>query len=174
MFCDQAVAMLRLSTRKECSVTKPQVVRTDEHKVVQLLGGKMIFRATGDDHCVGELVAEPGFAPTPHIHRVHQELFYVLEGTFDFLVGDETMRLGPGSFVAVPPGIVHDFCNVGPGIARLLGIATPGGLDRYFEEVQTQIEQGTFSADSLAELRRKYDTDEVNLVWRSPTDTNGG
>jgi mannose-6-phosphate isomerase-like protein (cupin superfamily) len=150
-------------------MTESQAVRT-EGKGFKLLGGEMIFRVTGDCHSVAELVAEPGFAPTPHIHRLHEELFYVLEGTFDFLVGDETMRLGPGSFVEVPPGTVHDFCNVGPGVARLLGITTPGGLDSYFEEVQGLVMGGTLTAESLAELRVKYDTDEVQLIWRSASD----
>jgi mannose-6-phosphate isomerase-like protein (cupin superfamily) len=148
-------------------MSMPDVAQIETPKVLQLWGATITFRATGADHNVAELVAQPGFAPTPHIHRVHQELFYVLEGVFDFLVGDETTRLGAGGFVAVPPGVVHDFYNPGPEPARLLGIATPGGLDRYFEEVAAHIEKGTFSVEVLNHLRTKYDAEDVHLVWRS-------
>ena len=146
----------------------------DAHKVLQLWGATMTFRATSEDHFVGELRAEPGFAPTPHIHHVHEELFYVLEGEFDFLVGDEITRLRAGEFLAVPPGVVHDFFNPGAEPARLLGIATPGGLHRYFEEVESHVANGTFDLGVLEHLRKKYDTEPVHLIWRSDDGASEG
>ena len=44
-------------------------------------------------------------APPPHIHHAHEEGFYVLDGELEFVVGTETMRAGPGTFVMVPNGI---------------------------------------------------------------------
>jgi mannose-6-phosphate isomerase-like protein (cupin superfamily) len=41
------------------------------------------------------------------------------------LLGDETARLGPGSFVAAPIGFTHTFANPGPDRARLLNMHAP-------------------------------------------------
>ena len=42
-----------------------------------------------------------------------------------FVVGDEMFRLGPGSYVAAPPGVLHGFRVVGDGELRMLNIHTP-------------------------------------------------
>jgi quercetin dioxygenase-like cupin family protein len=68
----------------------------------------------------------PGFeAPEPHHHDDHVDSFYVLEGDVEFLLGDETVRGGPGMFVAAPPGFVHTFRDPGPAGARLLNMHSP-------------------------------------------------
>src|SRR3712207_6312799 len=125
----------------------------------------MVFKAlsgrASGDYIVGEFTAEGGFAgPRPHLHRRHEELFYVLEGEFDFFVGDRVVRLGPGSFVNVPPGVVHGFRNPGLAPARWLGIYSPGGLDRNFEEVMALAVEGRLSDEAMRELRLRYDTEE--------------
>ncbi|HVE92292.1 MAG TPA: cupin domain-containing protein [Actinomycetota bacterium] len=133
---------------------------------VQLWGGSIVFREAGDDVDVAELTADPGFAPTPHVHHRHHERFFVLEGSFEFLVGDEVVHAGPGAFIDVPPGVVHDFHNPGPGPARLLGLVSPGGLNGYFLEVERHILEGTLNEATLAALRVRFQTDNVPLVWR--------
>jgi quercetin dioxygenase-like cupin family protein len=72
-----------------------------------------------------EFELRPGFSgPPPHSHDDHVDSFYVLEGEVEFLVEDETMVLGPGSFVAAPPGVVHTFAS-GSEHSRLLNIHAP-------------------------------------------------
>jgi quercetin dioxygenase-like cupin family protein len=69
---------------------------------------------------------EPGFEGLePHRHDDHIDSFYVLEGDAEFLLGDETVRAGTGTFVAAPPGFVHTFGNPGPAGARLLNMHAP-------------------------------------------------
>lgn len=74
---------------------------------------------------VTETEADPGFNVGLHLHKRHADSFYVLEGELEFLVGDETVRAGPGTFVSVPPGVVHAFTNPGPDRARYLNIHSP-------------------------------------------------
>jgi quercetin dioxygenase-like cupin family protein len=72
-----------------------------------------------------EFELEPGFAgPDPHTHDDHVDSFYVVDGEAEFVVGDEKLLLGPGSFVAAPPGVVHTFSG-GPGRSRLLNVHAP-------------------------------------------------
>ncbi len=110
-----------------------QVLGPGEGTRIPLPGATMVFKAlsgrAAGDYCVGKFTAEAGFAgPRPHVHQRHEELFYVLDGEFDFFLGDRSVRLGRGAFIQVPPGVVHDFRNPGVRPARWLGIASPGGL----------------------------------------------
>ena len=60
-----------------------------------------------------------------HIHRMTDEAFYVLEGTFGFQLGEETVEASAGAFVFVPKGIVDTFWNQGPTSARMLVMMSP-------------------------------------------------
>jgi quercetin dioxygenase-like cupin family protein len=78
---------------------------------------------------------EPGgFAPLPHVHRDEDELFYVVDGAFDFRMGSEVRRGSAGSFVFVPRGTFHGFTAAGEGPSRLVFFHLPG-LDGFFREL---------------------------------------
>ncbi len=148
------------------------ILSRGEGRTIPLPAAAITFKATGEtgtgDPFVAEMAAEPAFpGPGPHVHREHQELFYVLEGRFDFLVGDRTVRAEAGAFVVVPPHVVHDFRNPGPGLARALGIVTPGGFDRYFEKFHEMLTDGTWSPESFGRLRAEFATDELEIMWNS-------
>jgi quercetin dioxygenase-like cupin family protein len=68
---------------------------------------------------------EPSFSVDPHLHDDHVDSFYVLEGEVEFTVGTETVRAGPGTFLAVPPGARHGFANPGPVRAKILNLHAP-------------------------------------------------
>src|SRR5437762_2224933 len=52
---------------------------------------------------------QPG--PGPHVHHEHVDAFYIVEGELQFRVGPdiETVRAPAGTFVLVPPSVVHGF-----------------------------------------------------------------
>lgn len=65
--------------------------------------------ATGGAFALIESTIGPGVpGPPPHVHRdgLH-EFWYLLEGELEFLAGAEQVRARPGSFVHVPPGVIH-------------------------------------------------------------------
>src|SRR3954468_3549510 len=66
--------------------------------------------------------------PGPHIHKQHWDSFYVIEGKVVFGVGEDLRRVEAiaGSFVAVPPNVVHPSRNEGPGAGRMINFPTPG------------------------------------------------
>ena len=86
-----------------------------------------------------EFELEPGFdGPAPHTHDDHLDSFYVLEGESEFLVGEEKLTLGAGSFVAAPPGDVHTFTS-GPGPSRLLNVHAPSaGFHDWLREASSR------------------------------------
>jgi mannose-6-phosphate isomerase-like protein (cupin superfamily) len=61
-----------------------------------------------------------------HSHADQVDSFYVIEGEAEFVVGDEVVRAGPGTYVAAPLGVTHGFRNIGDGELRMLNIHAPG------------------------------------------------
>jgi mannose-6-phosphate isomerase-like protein (cupin superfamily) len=97
-------------------------------------GGEKVSRGPRDHRILAELsqleVVELRFGPDfegvePHSHADQVDSFYVLEGEAEFVMGDETVRLGPGSYVAAPIGVVHGFRNVGDRELRMLNVHAP-------------------------------------------------
>jgi quercetin dioxygenase-like cupin family protein len=67
--------------------------------------------------------------PEPHVHRKHVDSFYVLDGSLAFALGAraDPVRLSAGTFLAVPPNLVHSFVNEGTADASFLNFHTPDG-----------------------------------------------
>lgn len=66
--------------------------------------------------------------PGAHAHP-EDDVFYVLEGTMSFFVGDQWVDAPAGSFVLVPGGVTHDFENRGDSRAGVLNFSAPGGFE---------------------------------------------
>ena len=113
---------------------------------------------TGGSFYLGETVIEPGFpGPPPHRHRRLHDMFYVLDGTLTLRLGDETLELGPGSFVCVPPGVVHTFSNPGDAPVRLLNFNTPAGWEHYMRDLGAALAAGTPTPQEIAQIASRYD-----------------
>lgn len=72
--------------------------------------------------------------PPAHAHADEDDSFYVLEGELTFLVDEEELVAGPGTFVLVPPGVAHTFANRGDAPARFVNVHAPAGFDLRLEE----------------------------------------
>src|SRR5918996_1013272 len=68
-----------------------------------------------------------GEAVSPHVHELHADSFYVLEGELEFRLADETVHVPAGSYVLAPPGVVHSFSVASPDGARWLNLHAPDG-----------------------------------------------
>jgi mannose-6-phosphate isomerase-like protein (cupin superfamily) len=111
----------------------------------------------------------PGVAP--HTHAAHTDVFYVLDGTMEFRVGDGTVRVPPGSCVAAPPLLVHGFRSVGDEAARFLNLHTPGVWARGRKHGLPPEEFDTFGADRASPNARPVvsapgDGDRIQKQYR--------
>jgi quercetin dioxygenase-like cupin family protein len=79
----------------------------------------------------------PRNGPPLHAHPF-EEFFYILEGTFLFEIGGVSLQAAPGDFVHVPGNAPHVFQNITDREGKLLLIARPGGVEKYFTEVAAQ------------------------------------
>jgi quercetin dioxygenase-like cupin family protein len=114
----------------------PYALRSDEGERIPMRGNTVTLKATaaqtGGALTFTHVDAEPGGGPPLHVHTAEDEWFYVLEGTFDIVLGDQVVRAGPGDFAFVPRGTPHRFANAGEGTARILAALAPGGLEGFF------------------------------------------
>lgn len=67
-----------------------------------------------------------GCATVPHHHAVTEEIYYILSGTADMSLADETRSVRPGDAIAIPPGVRHTIRNTGPGELVFLCTCAPG------------------------------------------------
>ena len=77
--------------------------------------------------------ASPGVGPPPHVHTREDELFFILDGEFEVLRGDETLQVKSGDYVSLPRNIVHAFRSTGETTGRFLCLVTPGNLKGFFD-----------------------------------------
>jgi quercetin dioxygenase-like cupin family protein len=63
-----------------------------------------------------------------HVHRLHSDLFYVLEGELTARIGPdgEAVAVPAGTLVRVPPLVVHGYRNAGDAEVRFLNLHAPG------------------------------------------------
>ncbi len=80
---------------------------------------------------------EPGAGVPPHIHTNEDEGFRVLEGELQVQLGDKHVSIAPGGSAWGPRGVAHGLQNVGSVPARVLVVATPGGFENFFGELNT-------------------------------------
>jgi quercetin dioxygenase-like cupin family protein len=109
--------------------------------------------STSESFSVLQTQAEPsGFGPPLHVHRDAAEAFYVLEGTYLMHLEEHQERCGPGSFVYVPPNVVHTFVVVSDRPGKKLNIFSPAAMVGFFEELAEAEANGTATPERLAEI----------------------
>ncbi len=119
-----------------------------ETDTYHLFGAIVRFHATNDQtggYCLCEGLVAPGAGAPPNRHPGENEAFFILDGTFDFMIDGETRRVGAGEFVEIPDGAVHAFSNAGPTPARLLIINAPGRVhEAFFSRVGEPLPRGSW------------------------------
>jgi len=78
-----------------------------------------------------EYVGSEKIGPSFHIHFDQDEIFYVLEGSFRFVVGKETMLLSVGDTIFLPRNIPHSWIQL-TDRGKLTYIVQPAGKAEDF------------------------------------------
>jgi mannose-6-phosphate isomerase-like protein (cupin superfamily) len=121
---------------------------------------------TGHRLALVELTIPPGIAgPPQHLHREHDETFYVLSGTPTFTCGTDETHAQPGTLVTAAIGVPHTFANPGAEPAVLLCTFSPDLYVDYFREL-ARLAHGPTGLDPVAvgQLMRRYATEVVAPV----------
>ena len=115
------------------------------------------------------LAAAPVSGPPLHIHKSEDEAIYVLDGTVNVQVGDDTVVGEPGAFIFIPRGSVHRFWNPSSTPSRFLTIFSPPGFEGFLQEfgepasgrVLPKPPEGPPDRDRLVAIANKYNMELV-------------
>ncbi|BCW91002.1 hypothetical protein sos41_41790 [Alphaproteobacteria bacterium SO-S41] len=117
----------------------PRLLGAGEGAVI-LADGRQVIRAvlTGDESAgalqVSYVTLEPGPGAPPHHQPREDELWFALDGEWEWTVGETTMRVGKGAFAYIPRNTTHRFANVGTTTAAMFTLNTPAGHERGFRK----------------------------------------
>src|SRR5499425_59027 len=113
------------------------IVRSEQALRIQPFGldMKVLLTSEATGGAISVLMAwhKPDEGPPDHVHFDQEEMFFILEGTYELTVDGQTMRAGAGTIVFIPRNVVHRFKNAGDTTACMLDWSLPGGQDHYFK-----------------------------------------
>lgn len=85
--------------------------------------------------CFQSRMPPGGGFPFPHLHDEYEEVFYVLEGEIEYLLGDRWTAAPVGTTISVPRGVVHAFRNSTHTAAGHLVVHAPAAALQMIEEL---------------------------------------
>jgi quercetin dioxygenase-like cupin family protein len=139
-------------------VDGPIVVPAGEGE--EITPGGPVVKAPSELSHGGFTVVENRLAPDAngpplHLHRSHDESFFVVEGPVTVITSGGEHEVGAGGYVFFPRGTPHALLNRGDTPVRYLSIGS-GGLDRLTREL--------FAAEDDDGRRAVYARWETDLV----------
>lgn len=122
-------------------------IKSDEGKAIDFHGTTMVIKAatgTADlNNAVIWMEHPPMVGPALHYHPDGPETFYVLEGSYNFLLGSKEVAALPGDLIIVPANVPHRYRS-GPAGGKVL-VTSPPDVARYFVEMSARLEAGPVS-----------------------------
>lgn len=103
----------------------------------------------------------------PHFHTRASELFFVLGGSLQVLLGERVIVLGEGDFLVVPPEVPHAFAPAPMADADVLIVFSPG-MDRFdYYRLLDRVHKGEAGAEEIPASGERFDNHYVDSpVWR--------
>ena len=142
---------------------QPTIVKPEQALPLKAFGLdlKILLTTEATAGAISVLMAwhKPGEGPPDHLHFSQEEVFFILEGTYELTVGGQTSTAGPGTIVFIPRNVVHRFKNVGETTGCMLDWSLPGGQDHYFKAISDLADGGGFSSEKVMEISKQFDTE---------------
>ena len=143
----------------ETTLKSPNVGTSKGGATFNILGHAvtvMLRSGERNGNYVFEMVSPPGSGVPPHVHSVEDEVFYILKGNFDVLIGEESFKAGAGDCLNFVRGIPHGYTNVGETDAKTLWFVCPGSsFEKFFDDL-SQFPPGPPDPQKLTALCEKH------------------
>ena len=128
---------------------------------LNIFGIPLVIRIRGRDTNGALSVCEshdvPNGGPPPHIHHREDETFQVLEGEYEWTVGDKKFVAKKGETIFAPRGVMHTYRYAGKAPGRLMAIITPAGFEGFFEEIGALSPEQQQDIPRVMEIAKKYE-----------------
>lgn len=138
---------------------KPKLVKKTDGTRLSVLGDQQTIKLSGEDtngqYTLIEQYNDPGMGIPPHVHENEDEVFQVLSGEVEMLIGDQTTRLNADDLIFCPKGVPHSWKIIGEEKAKVMMSIFPSGLEHMFTEL-SQLPPGPLDFEKVAEICGKY------------------
>lgn len=155
------------------NTVQPVLVRSDDAEVLGTASTTMQLLADGSDtnHVISAIRTRMGkgtAGPAPHLHRHAPEIFFVIEGALDVLIGDQIVTAHDGDFLLVPPHTVHAF-RTPPDTGVDMLFLMPGA-DRFeYFRLLDRIQHGQAGPQEILQSQERFDNHfQHSPLWPSP------
>jgi mannose-6-phosphate isomerase-like protein (cupin superfamily) len=153
----------------------PVVVRSDEAEFLGAVGHPSAVRLLADAGATGGALSTQRVTlgrgadgASPHLHKSSSELFFLLDGTTQLLVGADVLTLQAGDLAVVPPAMAHAFAAPPSATCDLLIVITPG-VERFeYFRLLARFAQGQATIDDLLAVQDRFDNHFLDSPeWRA-------
>ncbi|MEP6612257.1 MAG: cupin domain-containing protein [Mucilaginibacter sp.] len=125
-----------------------------------ILDVKVSGKDTDGDLAIFEQTSlSPGRGTPLHIHPLQDEIFYVLEGSYFFKVGDDKFHLTAGESIFLPRNVPHGWTQVSEKGKMTVTFQPAGKLEEFFVTMQALDHEPT-----PAEVAKIFADHEMRVV----------
>ncbi len=146
---------------------KPKFVRSSEGIKKVVCGDNQTTKLSGHDSDNQLLIIEqndmPGVGIPLHVHKNEDEIFYILEGEMEVIVGKNKTILKSGDMGFCPRGIAHSWKVVGNQKHKSLLIITPSQIENLFIEL-SELKEFPPDFEVVAKISKKYDIEFLDTT----------
>jgi quercetin dioxygenase-like cupin family protein len=139
---------------RSLAIARPDGDETLPH--IGIVGDTYTITVSGDQtngrFCVIDMHIPPGGGPPPHRHDF-EETFILLQGEMEVTFRGKKSIARSGDTINVPSNAPHQFHNASSKDVRLLCIASPAGLDNFFQQLGVPVATRTMAPP-------KFDTEQ--------------
>ncbi|HLJ48472.1 MAG TPA: MerR family transcriptional regulator [Bryobacteraceae bacterium] len=117
---------------------------------------KVSARDTEGSMCVFEVIGNASCGPR-HLHFDQDEWIYIIEGEYQFDIGDKQFRAGAGESVFIPRKVSHVWACVSATPGKIINVYQPAGkMEDFFRELGKYKGPYVHEALSFDEFRRLF------------------
>ncbi len=148
-----------LSNNNYTTKSEPKIIKDEEGNVLNVIGDIQTHKLVGNDtgNQIVEWVdnVEPGVGIPPHIHTREDEIFRVIIGQIEIMVGGKTTILKEGDVAFAPKDIPHSWKVVGTVKAKMITTAFPAGIEYMFMEL-AELPAGPPDFEKVSEICKNH------------------
>ena len=137
---------------------QPIIVPPDSGKVLKFLGitHKLTPQQTASEYYLFGFEFDPKSGNRLHVHQNEDEVVYVLEGAIEIRLNNQKLHAVTGGVAHLPKQIPHALYNPLKTTSKYLGLAIPGGMEKFFDELEAAQDAGQLDDVTHRAISSKY------------------
>lgn len=139
-------------------VPRPVIMPSGSGQELAFIG--VTHKLTGQQNGGGYYLFEFTFGPESgnrlHVHAHEDEVVYVIEGAIEIRLGDEKLSAQTGGVAHLPKQIPHALRNPLKTPSKYLGVAIPGGMEKFFDALAAAEQAGKLDDRTHREISAQY------------------